>query len=73
MCRMNRHYSNIKAKVWRNDAGFVCCELLTVYGDFILSMISADKAETEHDAVQTALRCLSARDLALAGNGAMTP
>ena len=64
--RVERDYSNIKAKVWRERAGYLCCELNSTSGQFILLMVSADKADTEADVVQTALRCLSSNDLASA-------
>lgn len=65
--KVEHDYSNIKAKLWRERAGFLCCELSTLSGEFILMMVSADKAEDEADLVQTALNCLSMKDLALAG------
>lgn len=68
--KTERDYSNIKAKVWRERAGFLCCELSTLNDEFILMMVSADKAEDEADLVQTALNCLSMKDLALAGRKA---
>lgn len=64
--RLERDYSNIKAKVWRERAGYLCCELGSIHGHFILLMVSADKGDTEADVVQTALRCLSSNDLAMA-------
>ncbi|MBF0804934.1 MULTISPECIES: hypothetical protein [unclassified Neisseria] len=68
--RVERDYSNIKAKVWRERAGYLCCELNSIHGHFILLMVSADKADTEADVVQTALRCLSSSDLAVANQEA---
>lgn len=64
--RVERDYSFIKAKVWRERGGYLCCELNSIHGHFILLMVSADKDDTEADVVQTALRCLSGNDLASA-------
>lgn len=64
--KIERDYSNIRAKVWRERAGFLCCELSSTAGEFILMMVSADKAEDEADLVRTALGCLSRKDLAKA-------
>lgn len=64
--RVERDYSFIKAKVWRERGGYLCCELSGTNGRFILMMVSADKADTEADVVQTALRCLSSNDLVAA-------
>lgn len=69
MRRIRRDYQNIKAQIWRNKDGFLCCKLLTVHDEFILTMVAAEKEESEADLIQTALRCLSANDLALANNG----
>ncbi len=68
--KVQRDYSNIKAKVWRERAGYLCCELSNLNDEFILLMVSADKAEDEADLVQTALNCLNHKDLALAGRKA---
>ena len=68
--KTERDYSNIKAKVWRERAGYLCCELSNLNDEFVLLMVSADKAEDEADLVQTALNCLSMKDLALAGRKA---
>ena len=68
--KVQRDYSNIKAKVWRERAGYLCCELSNLTDALILLMVSADKAEDEADLVQTALNCLSMKDLALAGSKA---
>lgn len=67
--KVERDYRNIKAKVWRERAG-LCCELSTLNDEFILLMVSADKTEDGADLVQTALNCLSSKDLALAGRKA---
>lgn len=64
--RLERNYRNIKAKVWRERSGFLCCELSSLHDEFILLMVSADKGEEEADLVQTALNCLSMKDLAKA-------
>lgn len=64
--RVERDYSFIKAKVWRERGGYLCCELNSIHGHFILLMVSADKDDTEADVVQTALRCLSSNDLVAA-------
>lgn len=64
--RVERDYSFIKAKVWRERGGYLCCELNSIHGHFILLMVSADKDDTEADVVQTALRCLSSSDLVAA-------
>lgn len=62
-----RDYSNIKAKVWREQTGLLYCELSTLDDRFILMMVSANKGEDEAGLVQTALNCLSHKDLAMAG------
>lgn len=68
--KVERDYGNIKAKVWRERSGFLCCELSSLNDEFILLMVSADKGEDEADLVQTALNCLNHKDLALAGRKA---
>ena len=49
---MNRDYSKIKVSVWREKGGHLVTELTTVSGKFVMM-----------DVVQTALRCLSRKDL----------
>lgn len=70
MCRINRDYSHIKANIWRNDTGFLCCQLSSVSGQFILMMVSGDKDESICSLTQTALDCLSDNDLATAREAA---
>lgn len=62
MCKQ-RDYSNIKAKVWRERSGFLCCELSGCGGKFVLLMVSADKSDDEADVVRAALNVLSSDDL----------
>ena len=61
--KAERDYGNIKAKLWRERGGSVCCELLSLRGDFILLYVTSSVDEDECEAVQTALRCLSSKDL----------
>lgn len=68
--KVERDYSHIKAKVWRERSGFLCCELSGIRGVFILLMVSSNQDETVPDLVQTALNCLSMKDLALAAGKA---
>lgn len=70
MCRINRDYSHIKASIWRNNTGFLCCQLSSISGQFILMMVSGDKDESECSLINTALGCLSANDLAVAREAA---
>ncbi|QEY23534.1 hypothetical protein D0T90_02640 [Neisseria animalis] len=61
--KIERDYGRIKAKVWRERSGCVCCELSDTQGVFILLLVSADALEEEADVVAQALRCLSSEDL----------
>lgn len=71
MCRIEWDYSNIKAKVNRDDKGSLRCTLLTVRDEFILTMVSGNPEEDETSLVQTALRLLSVSDMQLANREAV--
>lgn len=61
--KAERDYGNIKAKLWRERGGSVCCELSSLREDFILLYVASHPLDEECEVVQTALRCLSSKDL----------
>lgn len=60
---MNRDYSKIKVSVWREKGGHLVTELTTVSGKFVMMYVSSRLSDEIEDVVQTALRCLSRKDL----------
>ena len=56
---MNRDYSKIKVSVWREKGA----ALSTVTGRLVMMYVSACLTDEVEDVVQTALRCLSRKDL----------
>lgn len=60
---MNRGYSKIKVSVWREKGGHLVTELTTVSGKFVMMYVSSRLSDEIEDVVQTALRCLSRKDL----------
>lgn len=60
---MNRDYSKIKVSVWREKGGHLAAELTMVSGQFVMMYVSSQLSDEVEDVVQTALRCLSRKDL----------
>lgn len=61
--RVERDYSRIKAAVSRDASGRLVCELSGINGVFLLTLVATDRKTGINEVVQTALGCLSWRDL----------
>lgn len=61
--RVERDYSRIKASVSRDKTGRWMCELSGINGVFLLTLVATDRKTSVQEVVQTALRCLSHKDL----------
>ena len=60
---MSRDYSKIKVSVWREKGGHLVTELPPLSGKFVMMYVSSQLSDEIEDVVQTALRCLSRKDL----------
>ncbi|UOO82784.1 hypothetical protein LVJ83_04780 [Uruburuella testudinis] len=61
--RVERDYSRIRAGVSRHQSGHLVCELSGTNGVLLLTLVAHSKQMGVEEVVQTALRCLSQKDL----------
>lgn len=61
--RIERDYSRIRASLSRDQSGRWVCELSGINGVFLLVLVATDRKTGVKEVLQTALRCLSMRDL----------
>ena len=61
--RIERDYSHIKASLSRDASGRWVCEFSGVNGVWLLTLVATERKTKMKDVLQTALRCLSRKDL----------